>query len=101
MLGQRCRRRTSNKPAITARAVSVSSRANGTGPTLGQRWQQEIDIETSNAITVWLLQCQCQSSVNSTEHWRNTGVDGPTLPALSRSPLHVITHQLVTALVRE
>ena len=31
MLGQRCRRRTSNKPAITARAVSVSSCANGTG----------------------------------------------------------------------
>ena len=37
----------------------------------------ESDIETSNAITVWLPQCQCQSSASSTQpalaqcrHWR-------------------------------
>ena len=81
MLGQRCSRRNSNKPAITARAVSVSSRTNGTGPTLAA---SERDIETSNAITVWLRSANVSPVLTAlSQHWRNAGVDGPTLPSLS------------------
>ena len=64
LLGQRCRWRTSNKPAITARAVSVSVQRQqpgaNTGTTPAALAASKSDmglIETANAVTVWLSQC--------------------------------------------
>ena len=37
------------------------------GTMLAALAESESDIEASNAVTVWLLQCQCQSSDNSAE----------------------------------
>ena len=75
MLGQRCRRRTSNKPAITARAVSVVTcqrHWTTVGTTLAA---SERDIETSNAIRVWLRSANVSPVLTAlSQHWANISI---------------------------
>ena len=75
--------------------------------------QVRVIIETTSVVTVWLPQCQCQTSSNSAEpalaqrwrhwqysrvrqqRWRSTGQHF----SVDQSPQHVVTHQCVTELV--